>query len=107
MTDAEKCKMIAEFEGVSTERYERLHGDIYSPWDYPRDLNATMRAARKLPQGTKLIARSTFTASVERGGGKDRQVLASCDAAQLSAEHCTTARAAFEALSTWLAEHQQ
>ena len=40
MTDAEKCRLIIDFEGRDPENEYGV--------DYPRDLNATMRAARKL-----------------------------------------------------------
>jgi hypothetical protein len=43
MSDEEKCKLIREFEGI-------YPNDILKS-DYPHDLNATMRAARRLPEG--------------------------------------------------------
>ena len=82
-TDAEKCRLIAAFEGFDP---------IKGPPDYWRNLNATMRAARKLPDDYELI--------VGCGGSADVYRKSNIFVSQFVRDD--PARAAFEALSAYL-----
>lgn len=91
MSDAEKCKLIREFEGIYAN-------DILTA-DYPHDLRATMRAARRLPDDAQLIVTSLAESHVLCTG---------------TVYYCSTetrqkgdiARAAFEALAAYLAKER-
>lgn len=97
MNDQEKCRLIAEFEGFGTGDFEVAFN---AKCDYTHDLNATMRAARKLPHHLD------FSIALRRGGADaiisdltpmNRVILA-------RSQDETAARAAFEALVAWLME---
>jgi hypothetical protein len=99
MTDTEKCRMIATFEGIkmgeiflpcSTAFYKPVQLDKYGNTlpDYPHDLNATMRAARKL-----LPQVSFFVTAAGQAGFAD---IGRCKYDD------DPARAAFEALAAYL-----
>jgi hypothetical protein len=90
MTDADrqKCRLIARFEGLPTADIKS--GDVTR--DYPVDLRATMRAARKLPADYELIVGSGGSADVYRKSNIFVSQFVKAD----------PARAAFEALSAYL-----
>jgi hypothetical protein len=98
MTDEDRCKRIAEFEyGPQGETYQRIN-----PADYPHDLNATMRAARKLQPERFLEVDSEGRAKIIKhrgalmsGGWQDA-------AEQIAFADDDSARAAFLALSAYL-----
>jgi hypothetical protein len=94
MTDAEKCRMIAEFEFFNP----KLPSEGYPVADYPHDLNATMRAARKLPRMFRLeiaVEQSKSWATLTNEEGRTIAYERTIDG--------DPARAAFKALSSWLA----
>jgi len=115
MTDEEKCRLIAEFEGYThtyfkdgiTIRYSARCVDCGFPHepghcgelpDYPHDLNATMRAARKLNR-LALIVDSTGDAFLQNSKGDVTTGLQS---------YLTDpARAAFEALAAYLGSKER
>ena len=98
MTDAKKCRMIAEFEGLAVvgsgppERLEYVDNGRHPLPDYPHDLNATMRAARKLDR-LALIVDSTGNAFIQND---------MAERGCLQFYPTDSARAAFEALAAYL-----
>lgn len=69
-----KCRAIAEFEGLELDpdvfciRIRDAQGGHHhwaSVPDYPHDLNATMRAARRLPEGVDLVVMSHGAAYID------------------------------------------
>lgn len=93
-TVEEKCKMIAEWEGLEHVH----HGTFHAP-DYAHDLNATMRAARRLPLGAVVFELSL-------GINEDEVCMAEITtrAGELVVHEESTdpARAAFECLAAYL-----
>ncbi len=96
MIDADKCQMMAEWEGlcgcpqlgkITASLPCYVHDHNKYP-DYPHDLNATMRAARKMPEN-------------------DRVVIIDALEHDLYLNEGDPARAAFEALSAWLMEQKE
>ena len=67
MNDTDRRKLIATFEGVDPTLYERIKDDFGSPFHYDTDLNATMRAARKLPKLLYLWASADGGAEIRYG----------------------------------------
>ena len=107
MNNEQKCKLIADFEGVEFTRVmPNTRGELYQP-DYPNNLNLTMRAARRLPRGTRLIVRSNLSAYIECGMGISRKVLVEKYAGTLSDEHQISAYAAFECLYKFVAAQRK
>jgi hypothetical protein len=92
MTDADRCKLIAEFEGI-------YPNDILTS-DYPHDLNATMRAARKLPKFIYLEVSSSGRADIKDiASGPNKSELIE---RAFSTHPIDCARAAFFALSAYI-----
>lgn len=114
-TDAEKCKLIAEFEGMynlacggprrGEPHYERVceHGQVMQHGiaipGYPHDLNATMRAAQRLPSLTALDLRvnSVIILACIR-----RQTANGETTAQVTSTDASPARAAFLCIAEYL-----
>jgi hypothetical protein len=108
MTDADRCKLIAEFEGLPflnpyadypTTAAATPNGPFVTI-NYPHDLNATMRAARKLPEGNLLVlicgkVQSESYITIANGLGSGPVVI-----------NTNPARAAFLALTGYLAERK-
>jgi hypothetical protein len=88
-TDAEKCRLIAEFEGI-------YPNDILTS-DYPHDLNATMRAARRLQRPMILVVTSEGRAAIVNAN--EQFDVRSIKSIKVDGD---PARAAFEALSQYL-----
>ena len=108
MTDSEKCRMIAEFEGwhrvlkFGVFLWEHPTDEsLYSaPPDYEKSLDATMRAARRLPEGIclELLLRSDMGCNVTI-----MKINGLVDAEHLTmSSNPDPARAAFEALAAYL-----
>lgn len=102
VTDAEKCRRIAEFEELIPN--ERAYKGALAPsQDYPHGLNATMRAARKLPKG--IIFEMTW--GIEPLGSTDEErwiveIIKRNGEVLVHISHADPARAAFEALAAYL-----
>ena len=100
--------MIAEFDGweqdPATKRWKspspKIRGTLQYLPDYPHDLNATMRAARKLPKPYQLTVFSDGTAGVYKEG-----IYAEDDFVERKSEG-DPARAAFEVLAAYLMERK-
>ena len=108
VTDAEKCRLLAEFEndgcdvcGVLFAAHRAAHE--FGVSDYCCDLNATMRAARKLPKG--IIFEMTW--GIEPLGSADEErwiveIIKRNGDLLVHISHADPARAAFEALAAYL-----
>lgn len=95
-TDAEKCRLIAEFEmGRAIPDNAILDTSRGTPHAYPHDLNATMRAARRLPSNVRMQVDQTGGALIYTTGEEGGE--------QIGADvPGDPARAAFLALSGYL-----
>lgn len=89
--DAAKCRLIAKFE---MPEMEWEHPDPKYLPDYPHDLNATMRAARRLPSPLMLVVNSVGGAHIAYGLTEVMKFSAGVKG--------DPARAAFEALAAYL-----
>lgn len=105
MTDMDKCSLIAKLEGFCDTTLdgelmvtvgERPNLKMYRVRDYAYDLNAMMRAARRLPDDIELVVHSGGFAVMEKQSGFQQNAV----------RHIIDdpARAAFEALASWLME---
>lgn len=97
MSNDDKCRLIAEFERVGMGLIPQGAVEGEDPPDYAHDLNATMRAARRLPDHASLIVEASFRggeAWINDMGGEGKHI----------ANHAP-AQAACDALAEWISAH--
>lgn len=106
-----KCRVIAEFQGAPLRHQcacpdEPINGICY--WhNYPENLNATMRAARRLPDDLKFCVVRMTAHEIANGEQLWGAEILNAHDSIICKGADTPQRAAFECISAYLAEHKE